>query len=238
MRSRPMPNSSVTDGMFGAEDLAPVPLSYLSQYGYCPRRCGLIALEGLWCDNQYTAQGSAAHGRVHTARVEKRGKQISLFEFPVFSHALGLSGFCDCVELHESEEGVPLPFGAARYAVYPVEYKHGAVRDEAEYHLQLCAQALCLEEMFGCRIPSGAVFFTGAHGRDEVMFADALRRSVGDATAAVREMLREQRVPAAAYSAKCRKCSMAEVCLPSVKKQAGAYIRGLWREAAGEEDVG
>lgn len=234
MRFRPMPNFSVTDGMFSAVDIDPVPLSYLSQYGYCPRRCGLIALDGLWCENQYTAEGRNAHSRVHTARVEKRGKQISLFEFPVFSRMLGLSGLCDCVELYESVDGIPLPFGAAKYVVYPVEYKHGVVRDEYEYHLQLCAQALCLEEMFGTEIPYGAIFFIDAHRRDEVTMDEKLRRDVKETSRAIREMLHSEQIPDAVYSVKCKKCSMAELCLPKTRKQAASYVKDLWCEAGGK----
>ncbi|MEG1407784.1 MAG: hypothetical protein RSD23_07985, partial [Ruthenibacterium sp.] len=76
-----------------------LPLSYLSQYGYCPRRCALLLLEQVWTENEYTAAGRAEHERVHTTRIERRGDLITLYEFPVFSRDLGVSGFCDCVEL-------------------------------------------------------------------------------------------------------------------------------------------
>ena len=126
------------------------PLSWLTQYGYCPRRCGLMALEQLWTESADTAAGRAQHERVHTARIERRSGQMNLYELPVFSRSLGVNGKCDCVEALETPDGVELPYGQGRYRLYPVEYKHGVVRDEEEYQIQLCAQAMCLEEQFGC----------------------------------------------------------------------------------------
>lgn len=134
------------------------PLSWLSQYGYCKRRCSLLALEQIWQENEYTAAGRMQHKRVHTGRMEQRGEAVHIFEMPIFSRRLGVSGFCDCVEAHPSPSGVPIPYGEGKYEFFPVEYKHGVVRDEEEYHLQLCAQAICLEERFGAQIPAGAIF--------------------------------------------------------------------------------
>ena len=108
------------------------PLSWLTQYGYCPRRCGLMALEQLWTESADTAAGRAQHERVHTARIERRSGQMNLYELPVFSRSLGVNGKCDCVEALETPDGVELPYGQGRYRLYPVEYKHGVVhrRDE------------------------------------------------------------------------------------------------------------
>ena len=213
----------------------PIPLSYLSQYGYCPRRCGLIAVGGLWNENQYTAEGRSEHARAHTPRVEKRGPLISLFEYAVFSRTLGLSGLCDCVELHASPDGVKTSYGDDAYTVYPVEYKHGVVRDEHEYHLQLCAQAMCLEEQFHTVIPKGAVFYIDAHRRDEIDLTDALRAEVTTLSAQIRTMIQSGTIPSARASAKCRKCSMAELCRPELKQKAGPYLRALWQTAAETE---
>ncbi|MEG0597900.1 MAG: CRISPR-associated protein Cas4, partial [Oscillospiraceae bacterium] len=110
-----MPSSS-------AEERELLPLSYLSQYGYCPRRCALLLLEQVWIENEYTAAGRAEHERVHTHRIERRGDRVTLYEFPVFSRKMGVSGLCDCVELHEDAAGVPVPFGEGKYTFYPVEY--------------------------------------------------------------------------------------------------------------------
>ena len=86
------------------------PLSWLTQYGYCPRRCGLMALEQLWTESADTAAGRAQHERVHTARIERRSGQMNLYELPVFSRSLGVNGKCDCVEALETPDGVELPY--------------------------------------------------------------------------------------------------------------------------------
>ena len=112
------------------------PLSWLTQYGYCPRRCGLMALEQLWTESADTAAGRAQHERVHTARIERRSGQMNLYELPVFSRSLGVNGKCDCVEALETPDGVELPYGQGRYRLYPVEYKHGVVRDP-QVHLEV-----------------------------------------------------------------------------------------------------
>lgn len=212
------------------------PLSWLSQYGYCPRRCGLLAIDQLWEESADTASGRAQHNRVHTARIERRGAQISLFELPVFSRSLGVSGKCDCVEANLSDSGVPLPYGSGKYALYPVEYKHGVVRDETEYHVQLCAQAICLEEQFGAVIPAGAIFYIGAHRRDEVLFTPELRALTHQIAADVAGMLTTAAVPPAVYSAKCRKCSLFDSCSPKLKSSARSYCRSVW--SAATEDNG
>ena len=151
------------------------PLSWLTQYDYCPRRCGLLAIDQAWIENEYTASGRQQHRRVHKARVEKRGNHMELCELSVFSHSLGVNGKCDCVEAWEDPQGVALPYGDGRYRLYPVEYKHGTVRNESEYHIQLCAQAICLEEQFHCEIPRGAIFYIDAHRRDEVVLDESPR---------------------------------------------------------------
>lgn len=212
------------------------PLSWLSQYGYCPRRCGLLALDQAWNENADTAAGRAQHVRVHTGRIERRGSRLDLFELPVFSRQLGLNGKCDCVEATASEDGILFPYGEGRYTLYPVEYKHGVVRDEEEYHIQLCAQAMCLEEQFGGHIPAGAIFFINAHRRDEVILTPKLRDKTRNTAAAIVEMLASGQVPAPNYCAKCRKCSMQDICQPKLKRSAGRYCSSLW-ELALQEDT-
>lgn len=95
------------------------PLSWLTQYGYCPRRCGLLALEQLWTESADTAAGRAQHERVHTARIERRNGQMNLYELPVFSRSLGVNGKCDCVEAVEALDGVALPYGAGVIVFIP-----------------------------------------------------------------------------------------------------------------------
>ena len=213
------------------------PLSWLSQYGYCPRRCGLLAIDQLWEESADTASGRAQHDRVHTARIERRGARLSLFELSVFSRSLGVSGKCDCVEADLSDSGVPLPYGAGKYTLYPVECKHGVVRDETEYQVQLCAQAICLEEQFGAGIPAGAIFYIGAHRRDEVLFTPELRALTYQIAASVMDMLTSATVPPAVYSAKCRKCSLLDSCSPKLKSSARSYCQSVWSAAAEGHEI-
>lgn len=212
------------------------PLSWLSQYGYCKRRCSLLALEQIWQENEYTAAGRMQHKRVHTGRTEQRGDTIHIFEMPVFSRRLGVSGFCDCVEAHPSPSGVSIPYGEGKYEFFPVEYKHGVVRDEEEYHLQLCAQAICLEERFSTQIPVGAIFFIDAHRREEVLFSGELREKTWKTAKEIADLIEGQKMIPAVYSAKCKKCSLWDTCQPRTKRSSQSYNDCLWDEAVKETE--
>lgn len=211
-----------------------LPLSWLSQMAYCPRRAGLLLNERLWAENSDTAKGRAEHTRVHTQRVEKRGNTVKLYEFTVFSDRLSLLGKCDCVEAKRDDSGCRIPAVDFPVRLYPVEYKHGSVREEAEYQIQLCAQAMCMEEMFHTSIPVGALYFISSHRRLEVSL-DAPLRARTEALAKELHRIRDElSVPPADYSAKCRRCSLNELCMPKVKLSAQGYLRQLRQEAAGE----
>ena len=135
------------------DDWDPIPLSRLSHAGFCLRRAALLTNELLWAENADTAKGRAEHEKVHTQRIERRGDTAKLYEFPVFSKALGISGKCDCIEVEAYEHGCTIPAVDFPVVLFPIEYKHGKLREEEEYEIQLCAQAMCLEEMFQTRIP-------------------------------------------------------------------------------------
>lgn len=216
-------------------DTEKIPLSYLSQYYFCKRRAGLILLEQAWEDNVYTVEGSLQHERVHTKRIEKRGNFVKLYELSVFSELHCLSGKCDCVEAYECEEGAVIPALQQTYQLYPIEYKHGRIRNEIEYQVQLCAQAMCLEEMFGCCIPKGALFYIDAHRRIEVELHQELRKLVTDGASALRKMLEAQKVPSATFERKCLKCSLYEICQPKVKASASSYLKALAAECCEKE---
>lgn len=218
----------------GDESRELFPLSWLSQYGYCKRRCSLLALEQIWQENEYTAAGRIQHKRVHTARMEQRGGMMYIYEMPIFSHKLGVNGFCDCVEAQPSPSGVSIPYGEGMYAFFPVEYKHGVVRDEEEYHLQLCAQAICLEERFGAQIQAGAIFFVDAHRRDEVLFSEELRKKTWKAAKEISDLIENQKIVPAVYSAKCKKCSLQEACQPGIRQSSQLYSDFLWDEVVKE----
>lgn len=215
------------------DDVEYLPLSWLSQTAYCPRRAGLLLNERLWAESSDTAKGRAEHERVHTQRVERRGDTIKLYEFTVFSDRMRLLGKCDCVEAHRCEGGCRIPAAEFPVSLYPIEYKHGTVRDEEEYCIQLCAQAMCMEEMFGTSIPEGALFFISSHRRVSVQLDAALRSRTLETSRQLHEMRDNLSVPPAEYSAKCRRCSLLELCMPKVKASAGGYLTRLRREAEG-----
>ena len=215
------------------DDKEYLPLSWLSQVCYCPRRAGLLLNERLWAESADTAKGRAEHENVHTQRVERRGELIKLYEYTVFSDRLELNGKCDCIEAERDENGCHIPAADFPVRLYPIEYKHGSVRDEEEYKIQLCAQAICLEEMFGASIKVGALFFISSHKRLEVELDGALRKRTEELAQKLHDIRSTLSVPPAEYSAKCRRCSLVELCMPKVKSSAKSYLQRLYNEAEG-----
>ena len=208
-----------------------LPLSWLSQATYCLRRAALLLNERLWMENADTAKGRDEHRRAHERRIERRGDQLKLFEYDVYSEQLRIWGKCDCVEAQRCEPGCRIPAADFPVCLYPVEYKHGSVRKEPEYNIQLCAQAMCLEEMYHTHIPSGAIFFITAHRRLEVAFTPELRAETKTAANALWEIRRTLKVPAAEYGRKCQRCSLKDLCMPKTASSAKAYCQTLAREA-------
>lgn len=208
-----------------------LPLSWLSQANYCLRRAALLLNERLWMENADTAKGRDEHRRAHERRIERRGDQLKLFEYDVYSEQLRIWGKCDCVEAQRCEPGCRIPAADFPVCLYPVEYKHGSVREEPEYNIQLCAQAMCLEEMYHTHIPSGAIFFITAHRRLEAAFTSELRAKTKTAANALWEIRRTLKVPAAEYGRKCQRCSLKDLCMPKTASSAKAYCQTLAREA-------
>lgn len=213
------------------DDREYLPLSSLSQADYCLRRAALLLNERVWVESADTAKGRLEHERVHTERIERRGAQLKLYEYPVFCEELGLSGKCDCIEAQRNETGCRMPVVDFPVTLYPIEYKHGSVRRESEYEIQLCAQAMCLEEMYHTSIAEGALFYISAHKRLPVAFTPQLRDSVRRTAQALRAVRDTLTIPDAQYSAKCRRCSLRDYCMPQVKTSAQAYCDALAAEA-------
>lgn len=184
-------------------------------------------LERAWSDNRSTVEGTAQHKIVHSLDIERRGKKIKIFEMSVYSKLLGLSGKCDCVEGEEDERGVFLPACNGKYQLCPVEYKHGVIRCETEYNVQLCAQAMCLEEMFGISLDKGAIFYINSHRRSEVCIDQQLRDMVRAGIEGLKAM---KNVPPAEYSSKCKKCSMVDWCMPKAPSTSKKYMAELQKE--------
>ncbi|MBB5235199.1 CRISPR-associated protein Cas4 [Deinococcus budaensis] len=180
----------------------PVSLSALQHFVFCPRQCALIHVEGVWADNSQTARGHQTHERAHGGGTEVRDGVRTLRALPLVSRQHGLAGVADVVEL--------LPDGSPR----PVEYKSGKAKPRLADEVQLCAQALCLEEMFGADIPEGFIYHVASRGRREVAFTLELRGAVLDARDGVRALLRGGVLPAPAADDRCRLCSLYDECEP------------------------
>ncbi|MGD0860520.1 MAG: CRISPR-associated protein Cas4 [Terracidiphilus sp.] len=210
--------------MYTEEDL--LPLSGLQHLAFCERRWALIHLEQQWEENLFTAEGKLLHEKAHSAEIESRPEVLVRRTLPLRSFRLGISGQADIVEFlpcEAAEPGVPMPRRKGLWKPYPVEYKrtrdkHGSIA----YRIQLCAQALCLEEMLHVPIPAGAVFDGKAKRREEVIFDEALRREVEELAILMHRILQSGKTPRAVYSKKCEGCSMKPVCLPSVVESASA----------------
>ena len=198
--------------MWSEEDI--VLISALEHYSYCPRQCALIHVERVFDENVFTLRGLRAHERADAPNTTwENGVRIER-ALPLWSDQLGLNGKADVVEFH--------PDGS----VVPVEYKHGPRRERRHDDLQLCAQALCLEEMLGLPVPAGAIWYHGSRQRRDVPIDAALRALVPQATAAVRAMLAGSRLPAAPNDQRCPKCSLFDACLPELAASP-ARIRGF-----------
>lgn len=210
-----------------------LPLSWLSQMCYCPRRAGLLLNERQWSESSDTAKGRAEHERVHTQRIEKRGELVKLYEYTVFSDRYYLLGKCDCIEARRADGGCIIPMVDFPVELYPIEYKHGTAREEDSYKIQLCAQAMCLEEMFHTSIPKAALFFTSSHRRLEVELDDELRHRTARLADALHKMRQDLSVPQSVYGTKCKRCSLNELCMPKVKKSSARYLSKLCAEATG-----
>ena len=179
-----------------------ITLTALNQYTYCPRRCGLIFVEGDFADNIHTARGTAEHERVDTVRHESENGLRFESALPLWCDRLGLVGKADMVEF--LADGTP----------YPVEYKHGERKKRLNDDLQLAAQAVCLEEMTGKAVPKGAIFHHSSRRRREVVIDAALRRKLEETIVAVRAMLASGVLPPPVNDERCRECSLNDICQP------------------------
>ncbi|MHB1633378.1 MAG: CRISPR-associated protein Cas4 [Acidithiobacillus sp.] len=185
----------------------PVPLSALQHWIYCPRQCGLIHLEQQFEDNVHTARGQAVHHLVDTPGYEvKRGVRVER-ALPLWSDRFGLIGKADLVEFH--------PDGR----IYPVEFKHGRKRGRIHDDIQLAAQAMCLEDMLGRPVPQGAIYHASSHRRREVDITEDLRALVRETADAIRAMLASGILPPPVNDARCRECSLREICQPELLAQ-------------------
>lgn len=205
----------------------PIPLSGLTHYVYCPRRFALVHVEHEWAENTFTARGQQQHERVHGGGNEEREGVRTMRALPLVSRAHGVAGVADVVEL--------LPDGS----VWPVEYKSSKAPKTHKLgkfaeEVQLCAQALCLEEMFATSIPEGFIYHAASHKRRVVPFTPELRQAVLGARDGVRELLRLRVLPPPAADDRCQFCSLQDECEPFA---ARAFPRGYDPFSTALEDL-
>ena len=190
-----------------SEDDDLVPISALQHFAFCERQCALIHVERIWAENELTAEGHVAHDRVDLPGLSGRGRIARSVHLR--SDRLGLAGRADVVEF------LP-PSGPGRPEVpFPIEYKRGRMTDRLPDRIQLCAQAIALEEMTGVSVPRGALFYHASRHRVVVEFDAELRAETELIASRVRAMLTGGTVPKAALQPKCRRCSLREACQPA-----------------------
>lgn len=203
-----------------------IPLSALQHYLFCPRQCALIHVEQAWAENRFTAEGRVLHEATAEIGTEKRRGVRVVMAMPLASRRLGVSGIADLVELHRTADGAWRPF--------PVEYKRGKPKAHRADDVQLCAQAMALEEMFECELKEGALFYGETRRRVLVPLDDDLRNLTREVASVCREMISDGATPAAEYhKRKCVSCSLADICQPkrmSRSVPASAWLARVLRE--------
>lgn len=195
-------------------------LSRLQHYLYCPRQFALIELEDIWTENYFTASGQVLHQRVNQLDQQKRGKIRTAWALPLASSKLGIEGVADVVEFHKQPDGTELP--------YPIEYKRGKPKSHQADEVQLCAQALCLEEMQNVVIPQGALFYGETRRRQNIEFDQQLRDLTLSTIHACRNIVATGITPIAEFNQKkCQACSLLGQCHPKAfkfKKSAANWL--------------
>ncbi len=209
-------------------------LSGLQHFVFCKRQWALIHIEKQWKENFRTVDGSLMHEKAHDkSQTENRGDLRITRGMSVFSARLGVSGECDVVEFRRSENGVLLHEADGKWRPLIVEYKRGKPNPKSGDEAQLCAQAMCLEEMLCCPIPTGALYYGETRHRVLVEFTDELRRQVENNLAEMHDLYRRGHTPKVKPSKSCNACSLRELCVPALMKRKSAmeYLREKMEEA-------
>lgn len=195
-------------------------LSGIQHYAFCARQWALIHIEQQWEENYFTVMGNIMHENAHDKDfAEKRKNVIITRGMPVFSRILGVRGDCDVVEFHQSKDGIPLKNYEGTYQPLPVEYKRGKPKEHDADVLQLCAQAICLEEMLVCHIPKGFLYYGEIRRRLEVLFDEQLRRKVISSFEKMHQLYEKNHTPKVKITKACKACSLAEYCLPKLNQK-------------------
>jgi CRISPR-associated exonuclease Cas4 len=229
---------------FSQDDL--IPISSLADLEFCERRAALHFLEGIWEENQFTAEGNILHEKTHEADSEMRKDLRVVRGLRIRSLRLGLSGVTDVVEFHrldtllsENKQDrdmppcVALPGTTGLWKPFPVEYKRGKLKHERSFEIQLCAQAMCLEEMLKVRVDRGAIFYGKSMRRHDVAFTNELRQETEAAARRMHDLIVSEITPKPVYGKRCESCSIIEECLPKTiakHKSVKGYLLGVLRE--------
>lgn len=203
-------------------------LSGLQHFSFCRRQWALIHMEQQWAENVRTTDGRILHEKAHDSSIrEKRGDLIITRDMSIHSALLGVSGKCDVVEFHRGETGIPLPGQEGLWQPYPVEYKRGSPKITDADRLQLCAQAMCLEEMLCCEIPEAALYYGEIRRREIVDLDPDLREKVRALLTEMHELYQRHHTPKVKPSKGCNACSLKELCLPKLmkKRSVADYLR-------------
>jgi len=235
------------DSKYCDDDL--LPLSTLQHFLFCERQAALILLERVWADNPLTLEGSRLHRRVDERgpRLEKRGEIVIARSLALRSYELGLSGRADIVEFHPSEphkalgespslaEAITVKGKRGYWKPFPVDYKRGRPKQDRSDEAQLCAQAICLEEMLRVHIREGALFYGKTQRRNEICFNAELRELTHRAADQLHDMRRSEKTPIAQTTPKCHRCSLIQICMPeamSKGRSPAAFLKRILKEEA------
>ncbi len=203
-------------------------LSGIQHFSFCRRQWALIHIEQQWLENLRTVEGEILHEKAHDNSIkEKRGDLIVSRGMAIFSRSLGLTGTCDVVELYRDSNGVNIFGMEGVYRPVPVEYKKGKPKEDDSDALQLCAQAICLEEMLLCKIPEAFIFYGETKHRLKVILEEGLREKVRAIAKEMHEMYDRRYTPKVKISKGCNACSLKEICIPRLCKNLSAqnYIK-------------
>ena len=218
--------------MYHEEDF--LAISGLQHFAFCRRQWALIHIEQQWQENLRTVEGHILHENAHDAFfTEKRGTVLISRGMAVQSRTLGVNGVCDVVELHASPDGVPIFGRGGKWIPIPVEYKRGSPKETDADRLQLCCQAMCLEEMLCCSIPEGALFYGEPRRRTVVLFTPELRETVRRDSDEMHQLYHRGHTPKAKPSKSCNACSLKELCLPQLvrRESVQTYLRRAMEES-------
>lgn len=201
-----------------------IPLSALQHYLFCKRQCAFIHVERLWFENRYTEEGNILHDRVDREDSTGGGKKRVEYSLHLSSQKLFLIGKADVVEFHQISNS-----GGNIWLPYPVEYKRGKPKKDNCDKVQLCAQAMCLEEMYEVEIPEGALFYGKTRRRQKVIFDFSLRLETEQTAFALQQLIAKRETPEPEYGKKCESCSFVDFCMPRVcrGKNVKEYLKNM-----------